>query len=127
MFKIEYLMHTIEELLPSVRINIHILDDGYRIILERENVIDYEYDDYNEEREMFCKLLEQIKDLHILKICNGARYIIKVLVITKVTYVPTDRMLFIKTPVKTVVLDDIYSTDAKNIAKKLKIRHIENL
>ena len=119
MFKIEYLMKVTEEILPSIAINVHIEEDGYRIIINRINYEDYSYEEHVRDRRKFLSILKEIKDIYIIKICDGRDYVVKVLVIKDIQYNMSLEVLEIQTPSKIVILEYMSDTTIKSIQSYL--------
>ena len=117
MFKIEKLLKICETELPTLNFNVAIDDDGYRISVSRNE----NEGNFHKERRTFKKIIENINDLYLIKVCEGHEYILKVFVILETCYNKSNEILVIETPTRTLSFNNIYTIDYQATCQRFGI------
>ena len=103
-------MESIEDECPNIAISVKISNIGYRIAIAGGTC---------NEKLHFVDILQTQKDLYVIRKCDGARFIIRVLVILKAIYLNNEIHLRLPTNIETISNID---REQKN-----KIQHYLNL
>lgn len=123
MFLIEDLMKIIGIKYTALNIYIDVLESGYKFSITKNS--NYDWQQYYEERKELVRILSQFDDLYIIKICDGSRYVIKLMYIRKAYYFPKmARVIIVSTDF--IILKNIYIEDIE-IMKELGIEITEKI
>lgn len=117
MFKIEKLLKICETELPTLNFNVLFDDDGYRISISNNG----HTGNYRKERNTFIKVIDNINNLHVIKICDGTEYIIKVLVILDTAYNQGNMTTIVETLTRTLFFEHIYREDYISACEKYNL------
>lgn len=123
MFLIEDLMKIVGIKYTALNIYIDVLQSGYKFSITKNS--NYDWQQYYEERKELVRILSQFDDLYIIKICDGSRYVIKLMYIRKAYYFPKmARVIIVSTDF--IILKNIYIEDIE-IMQKLGIEITEKI